>query len=164
MSKRMPAPVPEEPCRCPYLEDAAANPAAPIKFNSKIGAYYIVYEGGSLSIHYCPLCGRAAPEHTPSWQYARIPDEEVSRLTKLRHGIETIDDAIQRFGKPDYDETSTRTVLPTRESPPKTEQHRHIRYYNLSDFAYIWITEFRGGVFDGEFVWHLQSKFLKGDA
>lgn len=70
--------------------------------------------------------------------------------------IETIDDAIDAHGNPDFDGYMVRRFPEDVDSPPSTEHFREIRYHGLSDVADVCITERP----DGKIHWQLQGKPL----
>lgn len=160
MSKPTHASVTEELCTCNYLQNAADDPRNPIAFDADTGEYQFQHDGANLVIYHCPFCGGAAPDSKRHLLFAQIPAEEESRLAKLLHGIETIDDALQQLGSPDFEGTSI-TKFPEEENKaPRIQHHRDIRYHHLSDVAEIWITERP----DGKIFWQLQGKYLGGSA
>ena len=144
--KDRPASVTETPCTCGYLQRAADDPRNPIIFDEDTSEYQFTFQEpesdglSTLIIYHCPFCGGAAPESKRDLLFAQIPDSEQSRLAELLDGIETIDGALERFGKPDFEGTSV-TTHPERENePPRIGHHRDIRYHNLSNVAEIRIT------------------------
>jgi hypothetical protein len=157
MAKPTHASVTEEPCTCDYLQNAADDPGNPIVFDAQTAEYQFSYDDGAmLVIYHCPFCGGAAPESKRALLFEQIPEAEQERLGKLLHGITTIDAAIKKFGKPDFEGVSTSKHPERQDKPPRIEHHRDIRYHNLSDIAEIWITERP----DGSIYWHLQGKYI----
>ena len=148
--------VTDEPCTCSYLQRAADDPKNPIRFDTTTGEYQFLHGDGMLVIYHCPFCGGTAPKSKRNLLFAQIHDPEQSRLAELLDGIETIDGALARFGKPDFEGTSVTTHPERANEPPRIEHHRDIRYHNLSDVAEIWITERP----DGKIFWHLQGKYI----
>ena len=156
MAKRTHASVTEEPCKCGYLQNAADDPSNPIVFDAPTSEYQFSYDGAMLVIYHCPFCGGAAPESKRELLFEQIPDAEQERLAKLLHEITTIDAAIKRFGKPDFEDVSASKYPEQDGTPPRVEHHRDIRFHNLSDVAEIWITERP----DRSIYWHLQGKYI----
>jgi hypothetical protein len=115
-----------------------------------------VGDGATVVIFHCPACGGVAPESTRSLLFAQIPRTEEARLSRLLHGIEAIDDALDRLGKPDFDGVSISRYPERENKAPRIQHHRDIRYHNLSDVAEIWITERP----DGKIFWQLQGKYI----
>ena len=160
MSKPTHASVTEESCTCNYLQNASDDPHNPITFDAPTGEFQFSFDGAMLVIYHCPFCGGAAPESKRHLLFAQVPSEEESRLAVLLDGIETINDALQQLGNPDFEGTSI-VKRPERENePPRIQHHRDIRYHNLSDVAEIWITERP----DGRIFWRLQGKYRGRDA
>lgn len=156
MKKRTFASVTEEPCTCGYLQNAADDPDNPIVFDARTAEYQFSYGGAMLVIYHCPFYGGAAPESKRDLLFAQIPEVEQDRVLELLSGVQTIDDAIQKFGTPDFEGVST-SKYPAREGEaPRIEPHRSIRYGNLSEVAEVWITERP----DGKIYARLQGKYL----
>lgn len=160
MAKRTHASVTEELCTCNYLQNAADEPRNPITFDAHTGEYQFSFDGAMLVIYHCPLCGGAAPESKRKLLFEQISDIEQERLGQLLHGITTIDAAIKKLGKPDFEGVSTSTIPEEEDSAPRIEHHRDIRFHNLSEVAEIWITERP----DGTIYWHLQGKYIGRNA
>lgn len=160
MSKRTYSSVTEEPCTCGYLQNAADDPDNPIVFDRRTAEYQFSYGGAMLVIYHCPFCGGAAPESKRDLLFAQIPAAEQNRLLDLLSGVQTIDDAIQKFGKPDFEGISTSKYAERDGEAPAIEPHRNIRYANLSEVAEVWITE----RLDGKIYARLQGKHLGNNA
>lgn len=160
MAKRTYASVTEEPCTCGYLQNAADDPDNPIVFDARTAEYQFSYGAAMLVIYHCPFCGGAAPESKRDLLVAQIPAAERQRLLDLLSGVQTIDGAIEKFGKPDFAGVSTSKYAEREGEAPRIEPHRHIRYGNLSDVAEVWITERP----DGKIYARLQGKSLGNEA
>lgn len=160
MAKRTHASVTDEPCKCGYLQNAADDPSNPIAFDAQTAEYQFSFDGAMLVIYHCPFCGGAAPESKRALLFEQIPEAEQERLSKLLHGVTTIDAAIRKFGQPDFEGTATSQFPEQEGTPPRIEHHRHIRFHKLSDVAEIWITERP----DGSIYWHLQGKYIYRNA
>ena len=156
MAKPTHASVTEEPCTCGYLQNAADDPSNPIVFDTQTAEYQFSYDGAMLVIYHCPFCGGAAPKSKRALLFEQIPEAEQERLAKLLYGITTINAAIKRLGKPDFEGTSTSQYPEQEGTAPRIEHHRVVRYHNVSDVAEIWITERP----DGSIYWHLQGKYI----
>jgi hypothetical protein len=155
------ASVTNKPCTCDLLQRVANDPFYPIVFDTDTNEYHFTWNDGALLvIGHCPFCGGAAPESKRALLFAQIPGPEESRLAKRLKGVTSMDDAINRFGKPDYDGTSTSQHDETEDAGQRIEHHRLIRYHELSDVAEIWITERP----DGRVHWHLQGKHVGPNA
>ena len=149
--------VTNKPCTCELLQRTANDPFYPIVFDTDTNEYHFTWNDGALLvIRHCPLCGGAAPKSKRALLFAQIPGPEESRLAKLLKGVTSMDDAINRFGKPNYDRTSTSQRDETEQSGPCIEHHRLIRYHELSDVAEIWLTERS----DGSVHWELHGKYV----
>lgn len=160
MSKRTYSSVTEEPCTCGYLQNAADVPDNPIVFDARTAEYQFAYGGAMLVIYHCPFCGGAAPESKRDLLFAQIPEAEQHRLLDLLSGVQTIDGAIQKFGKPDFEGVSTSKYAEREGEAPAIEPYRDIRYANLSDVAEVWITE----RLDSKIYARLQGKYLGNNA
>jgi hypothetical protein len=156
------ASVTEQRCACDYLQNAADDPDSPIIFDQRTGEYQFTYqepdcEGlSSLVIYHCPFCGGVAPESKRALLFAVISRDEERRLAALLRPIETIRDALEKLGTPDFDGFVVRRQPERDEKAPTREQHRMIRYEKMSDVADIWITERE----DGRACLQLQGKYL----
>jgi hypothetical protein len=163
MSRRTHASVTEEACICNYLDNAADDPENPIVFDQRTGEYQFTYqepecEGrSSLVIYHCPFCGGAAPESKRDLLFAVISRVEEDRLAEILVPIHSIKEAIDAFGKPDFDGFVSCAKRERDGTPPTRERHRQIRYVNLSEVADVWIDERQ----DGKAHWHLQGKRLE---
>ncbi len=160
MSKPTRASVTDKPCTCNYLRNQADDPNNPITFDSKTAEYQFSFDGAKFVIYHCPFCGGAAPKSKRHLLFAKIPGTEESRLAKLLHGIETIEDALQKLGQPDFDGVSTTKRSENENEGPRIQHHRDIRYHNLSDVAEVWITERP----DGKIFWQLHGKYVGGNS
>lgn len=159
MSKPTFASVTEVPCSCRTLERAADDPKNPIVFDAETAEYQFVFDSEMLVIYHCPFCGGATPKSKRHSLFARIPIEEESRIAELMDGIDTIDDAVQKLGKPDFEGTLITRYLDKGNQAPIIEHHREICYESLSDSAEIRITERS----NGKISWQLQGKYLGGE-
>jgi hypothetical protein len=139
------ASVTEAPCTCKYLEDSAADPNTPIRYDPELNEYSIIYacgpDGyGSMCIYHCPFCGGRTPESRREELFAAVPDSEYERLRALTAGIKSIDDAVRILGNPSRDEPMT---LPPGYTPPtdrngnSTWPVRALTFSALSDAADI---------------------------
>lgn len=150
----------KNPARAGIYKNAADDPDNPIVFDARTAEYQFSYGGAMLVIYHCPFCGGAAPESKRDLLFAQIPAAEQNRLLDLLSGVQTIDDAIDKFGKPDFEGVSTSKYAEREGEAPKIEPHRDIRYCNLSDVAEVWITE----RLDGKIYARLQGKYLGNNA
>lgn len=160
------ASVTDLPCTCNYLQNAADDPANPIVFDKDTNEFQFKYcdtqcdpEGNCqamLVIYHCPFCGGAAPRSKRELLFAKIPPDEEARLASLLAPIQTMSDAVDTFGTPDYDDYSVSRCPEDDDSPPRTVYHREVRFYTLSDVADVWISERP----DGKVFWQLQGKYI----
>jgi hypothetical protein len=158
------ASVTEQVCTCDYLQKAADDPENPIIFDEPTGEYQFTYrepecEGRSmLVIYHCPFCGGAAPESKRNLLFAVIPRSEGERLAEILAPIQTIHDALELLGTPDFD-GFVQFRQEERNDHPSTWQHRRqIRYERLSEVADVWIDEST----NGRVFWRLQGKYVGG--
>jgi hypothetical protein len=150
MSKRTFASMTEEPCKCGFLEREAHDPDSPIVFDKELNEYQVEYKhrtSGEIShmmIYHCPFCGGAAPESLRQGLFAVISDEEENRLMEMTKDIRTLEDAMAKFGPPDYDEpNSVKVEIPECEAGgPTIQRFRRIIYCSLSDTADVHIIDF----------------------
>ena len=103
MSKRNAASVTDLDCTCGYLEESAADPNLPIRFDHDLNEYHIVYispMGGRVAslIHHCPFCGGAAPQSRRGELFADVPEGEGERLRALTGDVDTVEDLIELLG------------------------------------------------------------------
>ena len=114
------ASVTKEPCTCEQLEDSAADPNTPIRYDPELNEYSIIYSGdlesyASMPIHHCPFCGGLAADSRRGELFAVVPDPECERLSTLIAGITSVEDALRILGAPSADEPVT---LPQWYAPP----------------------------------------------
>jgi len=156
MTKPTHASVTEEPCTCGYLQNSHDDPLNPITFDAETAEYQFAYGRHVWVIYHCPFCGGAAPKSKRGLLFAQIPDSEAERLASVLDGIETIDQAVSKFGPPNMD-GALKAVRPEKENQaPSVQYHREIRYFGLSELADVSITERQ----DGKIFWQLQGKHL----
>jgi len=154
MARRTYWSVTDEPCTCGFLQNSADDPDSPIEFDAQTAEYQFRFDDSILVIYHCPFCGGAAPESKRALLFEPIPDAEHERVARLLDGITTIEEAIKKLGKPDFEGVSISKYPEMEGRAPRIENHREIRFQNLSDVAEIWITE----RFDGSVLWQLQGK------
>lgn len=154
------ASVTSKPCRCSYLNDAAADEANPIVFDERTGEFQFTYfeEGGEfpsmLIIFHCPFCGGTAPKSKRPELFKSIPRDEEERLASILQPIATIDDALTQLGIPDTDSHSKSRQYEREGKVPTVQYFRMIQYNGLSDVAIVSFTERS----DGKAYWQLQGK------
>src|SRR5262249_18444386 len=99
---------------------------------------------GHKMIYHCPFCGGRTPESLRDTLFAEISDEEEGRLAELTQGIKTLEDAIVKFGPPEYDDPNgVKIETPESETTgPVIQSFRKITYTRLSGTADVHITDF----------------------
>ena len=134
------APPRKENCDCGVLERASKEPGHPIRFDSELNEYHIVYSMGGknaqMMIYYCPHCGGRVPQSRRTSLFAHATEAELQRITSLLKGIKTVSDVIDRFGPPDEErERASRVGYPEKEgNPPSGELFlRTLIYKNISE-------------------------------
>lgn len=150
MSKRTFASVTETLCDCGWLEDSASDPELPIVFDEAINELQIEYSGrsgeatGVMVIYHCPFCGGAAPESKRDQLFAKVSTTEEYRLNELLKDIKTMDDAIEKLGRPEIDNPHGCIIQSkqTEKCPTITQNYRSLMYSNLSDVANVILTDF----------------------
>lgn len=150
--RRTHASVTDVDCSCGYLQRAADDPDVPIRFEASTGEYQFAYQtevwGPSmLVIYHCPFCGGAAPRTKRELLFHVIPDAEEERLKELLLPIETIADALERFGEPESDSPFGTASMHDEANgePGAIEYARVLRYESLSKVATVEILESPGG-------------------
>ena len=126
-----------ETCECGWLQEAAADPDHPVKFDPEMNEFNIVKGKRSIRIYYCPFCGGEAPESLRAAVFAHVSSEENQRLVLLGTGCDSLAQIIERFGQPDHDH-SVGTVIGTRASDGRITQfssYRVLIYTQLSSVA-----------------------------
>ena len=103
------ASVTDTPCSCKYLENSAADPNTPIRYDPELNEYNFVHSFenksfGSIRIYHCPFCGGLVPESTRDKLFAVVPEVENARLRSLTSGIRSVEDALQVLGTPCSDQ------------------------------------------------------------
>ncbi len=68
--------------------------------------------------------------------------------------VRTIDDVLAALGTPSSDSDITIRSPEREDAPPSVERRRELRSEDLSEMAWIWITERP----DGKVPWQLQAK------
>jgi len=161
-SREKPAfgPVTTVPCRCKYLERASDDPENPIFFDADVNEYNYRGIGKSRStwgIRHCPWCGGAAPKSKRASLFATVTREEEQRLRDITRGLKSVEDVIEKFGKPDH-EMAEGLVTKSAESdtePSKIRSYRVLHYFRLSETADVHFTDYEGGVratFQGKYL------------
>ena len=162
------ASVTDVPCTCGYLQEAADDPANPIVFDKDTHEFQFKYyvphydfgencRGMMLVIYHCPFCAGAAPRSKRELLFARIPPDEEARLAGLLASVQTVDDAANSLGTPDFDDYCITRQSEHGDRPSTTAYYREIRYYSLSQIADVCNTERA----DGTIRWQLQGKLIK---
>jgi hypothetical protein len=128
-----------KPCRCSFLEAAAAEPRSVIVYDKRMGEYQFKRPDGSGSgpIYHCPFCGGATPKSKRATFFARVTWAEVARLRKLTAGIKTVPEAVARFGTPEHDSPEGMTIqTPASDTEPsRTTSYRVVVFTQLSTTA-----------------------------
>ncbi len=132
-------PNPKAPlCDCRVLERAAAEPANPIIFDSKLNEYRIrCGDNGYMSIYHCPFCGGRVPESKRKSLFAILTHRETLRLGRLTSKYSTLAEVLQAFGPPDEDHPTGEGIgWPEKEGKAGTFVYfRSLLYKNLSKTA-----------------------------
>ena len=86
----------------------------------------------------------AAPESKRGTFFAHITEAESRRLRELVVGVNTVADAITRFGEPDQDQRDgVRTKTPATDTEPSViRSYRFLRYSRLSETAHVNFTDY----------------------
>jgi hypothetical protein len=145
MKKEKPtfASVTNLPCKCRSLQMSASHPEKPISFDKRMNEYHINYgNGGYLMVYHCPFCGGAAPKSRRGKFFAVIPEREDKRLFELTKDIKTMEEAIAKLGKPDFDAPRFSGSTRGKNKPMEIEYSRCLIYKKLSDFAEVQIFEY----------------------
>ena len=157
------ASVTDERCTCGYLEQAAEDSRTPIVFDAEVHEFHFCYQEAdceglsTLIIYHCPFCGGAAPASKRESLFAVVSAEEENRLAELMSPIKTIEDALDRFGKPLLDAPCVqRHHSQADEDPPTIQHYRSLLYGSLSDVADVRFIEQP----DGRVFWTLSGKYL----
>ena len=132
--------VTTKPCECEYLARTAAEPNSVIVYDERMGEFQFRRPDGSASggpIYHCPFCGGATPKSRRESFFAHVTWAEVARLKKLTRGITSVDDAVERLGKPKHDHPEGMTIQTSGSDrqPPATTSYRVVRWDNLSKTA-----------------------------
>ncbi len=151
-------------CTCGYLERAADDPASPIVFDERTSEYQFTYQESGLDgpsmlvIYHCPFCGGAAPESQRHLLFAAISPAEKERLIQLVAPIETIQQALDTFGMPQFDTYFVLQELRRDDpnNPPSFQQNRELLYTTLSEVADVRIME----VPNDRVSWTLCGKYI----
>lgn len=137
--------VTSTPCRCRYLERAAAEPKELIVFDEEMHEYHITNpHGGYLLIYHCPFCGGAAPLSKRHERFATVTRAEADRLDRLTARFKIVDEAIVALGRPDDDNPrGLRIQAPaTSKVPSKVTSYRTLTFKRLSDVADVVLTDY----------------------
>jgi hypothetical protein len=152
MNKPTFASVTNELCTCGTMQRCSQDPAIPITYSVDTGDYQLEFrlaggECGHMVLYHCPFCGGCLPQQPPDVKFNVLSIDERTRLLKITHGINSIEAALERLGKPDYDLPSGLIYDgKTKDGTlPRTTVHRVLRYCNLSRQADVCITEMERG-------------------
>jgi hypothetical protein len=145
MPSRTWASVTTVPCTCGHLEDDAADPNSPIRYDPELNEYSIIYTGDSESyvsvlVHHCPFCGGLAPESRRGKLFCAVPDLEYERLGTLAAGVASVEDALRILGTPSSDEPVTLPqwyVPSARRDGQLSRPIRALTFRGLSDVAEV---------------------------
>jgi hypothetical protein len=162
MAKRTFASVTQRLCKCESLERHSKQINAPIVFDERTNEYSIRWKTGNgygkIIIYHCPFCGGATQKSQRDKLFALIPEDEVQRLNQLLIEINSIEDAIVKFGDPNHDfRNGSGVTIPEKDgSPPQSRFYRRIVYLGLSDSAEVHLTDYHRDRVDIMF----QGKYL----
>ena len=130
----------KQQCKCDWLQETTENPEFPIKFDENTNEYSISTEsGGNLLISFCPFCGGKAPKSKRDQLFEIITSEEQARLMSITRKINTVEEAFEVLGEPDF-ETSNGIGVTEPEihgKPRQTRFYRTLAYHQLSDQAIV---------------------------
>lgn len=160
------ASVTDAVCKCGYLQRAADDPDVPVVFDERVGEYHFAYfEPGSntpatLIIYHCPYCGGAAPESKRHLLFHVVSSEEKHRLADLIAPINSVEELIEKLGKPDKDEPATMWERSEESGhrPSTVVPCRTVTYASLSEIADVHVYERP----DGTLGWSLSGKYRGG--
>lgn len=141
-------------CGCGALERLAADPENPLRFDPKLNEYQITYGPEAqayLVVHFCFVCGGAAPPTSRGALFAPVAIAEVERLTALTQGITSLEAALSKLGTPDVDlpagEVHRGPVV--SEGGEELRPVRILEYTKLSATAVVRLTVSHTGVVTG---------------
>lgn len=130
--KPTPTSVTATRCKCSWLQQAAAEPTVPVKFNEEVGEYQVESrDGGYLVIRHCPWCGGVAPPSRRASLFATMPQAEVERLKRLTANLKTLDEALAALGKPDRRDPEGLTV----HTPERGRRPAHVETFPTMTFS-----------------------------
>jgi hypothetical protein len=128
-------------CDCPALSIMAEDPQSPVRFDTRLGEYNIVYtrEGGEakMRLRHCPFCGGKTPLSKRASLFAPLGEDELARLTTLTNPLSVLSDVYATLGEPEDDlPAGTIETTPAQGAqPPVTQAVRTLRYTALSSVA-----------------------------
>ncbi len=95
----------KEICDCGTLERCSREPGHPIRFDPELNEYHIAFgDEGQMMIYFCPFCGGEVPKSRRESMFAHVTSEEERRICFLFEGINTEEDVLRKFGRPDAEE------------------------------------------------------------
>jgi hypothetical protein len=135
------ASVTEASCTCRFLEDNAANPDTPVRFDPDLNEYSIVWSAGegygAMMIYHCPFCGGRTPKSRRDQLFAEVSDSEYQRLHELTANVASVDDALRILGKPSREES----IPPPKGSTAPTDRNGNptwpVRFLTFSDVSKV---------------------------
>jgi hypothetical protein len=158
------ASVTEVPCTCNFLQEQAANPDSPFRFDARLNEFLIVTrkpdgtDNGNYSIYHCPFCGGTTPKSLRGTLFAFVTQDEDQRLRGLIKDAKTADDVIQILGAPDVDRPDgVGSMKPERDGqPPTRKSYRTLEYQRLSETADLTVIDYPnrriGIMIQGKFI------------
>ena len=135
---RMPDPNAPE-CDCRSLERWSKEPSVPIVFEEKLNEYHILGSNGAkIMIYHCPFCGGRTPRSHRDELFMHITHVETERLKDLTRDLKTLDDVLNAFGSPDFDDLTGYSVTKDDSTGrPMTTYYRQLTFRGLSDTANV---------------------------
>jgi hypothetical protein len=129
-------------CECGSLERHSKEPSVPIEFDEKLNEYHIRGTSGmEIMIYHCPFCGGRTPDSRRSKLFMHITYAEAERLRGLTRDLKTLDEALNAFGPPDWDDpTGCGETKDDSTGRQVTTYYRQLTYNGLSDTARVHAT------------------------
>ena len=132
-------------CNCQLPSQWAKDPNVPIQFDPKLNEYNLLGDARTITLYYCPFCGRRLPESKRGELFVEASPEEQSALQTRLKGMKTIGEVIAILGEPDIDFGSMLFQPEDKAIYGYIDVIRAIRYNRLAKTIEVTVQELEDG-------------------
>ncbi len=143
---------------CDHVEELAAKPGSCVRYVADQREYFIFGTGDlRVCLFFCPVCGRKMPLHET--KRCQKSGSEVARLERLVAGIKSIEQAIEKLGRPDAEDGPVSDHFYWKAERLPVGYRRCLCYKRLAKSVDVQVVEWSDGKLDVKFL----AKALEGE-